>query len=121
MESVTIDYRDIDLDRLRVALAAPGTFQADKRERKWFALVSALPALLREVLLLELDAGNQLSTVQGGDWPMPGSVMVTLRKDFAADHTVSRPGLTMHHVNDPHYWMTDISQTVDGVEYFLAH
>lgn len=62
---------------------------------------------LREILDLELKAGNLVSQASR-DWPDPGSVFVTLLQPFREHYKVG-DRVRYHEPNDPHYWKADYS------------
>ncbi|MBK8095752.1 MAG: GNAT family N-acetyltransferase [Planctomycetes bacterium] len=71
------------------------------------ALVALHPAL-RTILAAELAAGNAIRDV-GRDFPKPGSVLVRLQQPFRALPSPLPDGVTFTAVNDPHWWMGELS------------
>jgi hypothetical protein len=117
----SIDVNSIDRQRLLLALRDVGAFQPVKKEKLWFSPISELPANLRSALLLELESGNQIVSIDKGNWPQEGSIFICLRECFKNDFNNWRDGVSYHALNDIRYWMAELRETVDGIDYFIIH
>lgn len=115
-----VDANSIDSDRLKLALQDPTGFAAGHADHAWYVLLLKLPQALRKALLEEIEAGNRVTSIQFCGWPQPGSVLVSLAGPFKQDYTVGSHGVEYRALNDPHYWMADIHEVVDGVEHLIV-
>ena len=120
-ESKTIDVGSIDHQRLLLALRDVGAFRPAKKENRWFSLISELPANLRSALLLELESGNQITSIQKIDYLQEGNIFVNLRDNFKNDFIDWRENVSYYALNDIRYWIAELRETVDGVDYFIIH
>jgi hypothetical protein len=118
-QSYTIDQKSFSPERLQKALAK-SDFTAKKKEEKWYALVRMLPHGLRSALLAELNSGNFVTSLQYANWPQKGSIFVCLGMPFKVDYSKNNFGVKKRELNDPLYWIQDISETVDGIEYLVV-
>ena len=119
-DSYVIDSNSIEHDRLLQALKDVDKSAATKKEEKWFNLIRKLPSNLRSALLLELESGNRVTSIQYCNWPQKGSILISLAFPFKNDFSGKRFGVDYRLMNDPHYWQTDIHQIVDGVEHLIV-
>jgi hypothetical protein len=115
-----VDIRSIDPKRLHLALSDIDVFLPSKIEKKWYLPLRKLPKRLQSALLSELELGNQVTSIQFGNWPQAGSVLVCLAAPFKNDYSTEKFGVCYRVVNDPHYWMAEISVSEDGVEYLIV-
>lgn len=70
--------------------------------------VDRLCSELRPFLLSECLSGNWIAEVWGG-WPHQDSLYIMLGKPFHQSHTSLPAGLEFVAVNDPHYWLSEIT------------
>lgn len=117
------DMRDLSHGRLIDALKKVDTFvPLSSNEKNWHLILRLLPMGLRQALLNELTLGNRIISIQYGDWPQKGSVVISLAADFKGTYSEGNPyGVTYRRLNDPHYWIADIHENVQGVEYLIIH
>lgn len=118
-DSYLIDSHSIDHSRLLQALNDPDKFNATKLEEKWFTIIKKFPKNLRTALLLELNAGNSVTSIQFGNWPQRGSIVICLNSEFKHNFSDKSFGVEYRILNDPHYWNADIHTIVDGVEHLI--
>ena len=78
-----------------------------------------LPKGIKCALLMELKAGNKITSFQYSNWPQNGSILVSLEMPFKVNFIANDIGLKLRILNDAHYWNQDICQTVEGVDYLL--
>lgn len=117
-----IEMNKFSNSRLLEALRAPAVFTPTRCEQTWWDIIKALPQNLKSALTYELQSGNQVISIQYGDWPQKGSIVVILAFSFKADCAKKNAfGVTYRFLNDPHYWIEDIHQVVDGVEHLIIH
>lgn len=108
--------------RLLEALCTPGVFMPAKSEQTWWEIMKILPQNLKSALIHELQLGNQVISIQYGDWPQKGSIVIALAFAFKADYAKRNSfGVTYRSLNDPHYWIEDIHQITNGVEHLIIH
>jgi len=69
--------------------------------------VEKLSGELREILELELEAGNTIRETWEGRWPYEGVVVVSLSRPFLSPIRRSSPNLEFRDVDDPHYWKAE--------------
>ena len=62
---------------------------------------------LREILDLELAAGNRIRETWEGGWPHVGVVAVSLSRPFLSPIRRSSARLEFRDVDDPHYWKAE--------------
>jgi hypothetical protein len=114
-----VDAGSIDRERFISSLRPNIIFESTKKEKKWYQLVEKIPANLRACLLEELSLGNAIVSIQYGNWPQQGSVVVSLGQPFKNDFSKNNLGVTYRFMNDPHYWVADVHQIVDGIEHLI--
>lgn len=117
--SYVVDEAFIDHDRLRLSISQPDQFKPTKREKKWHSLILKLPQTLLSALLAELKLKNRVRSIQYADWPQKGSVVINLAEPFKNDFLVNDFGVKYRRLNDPHYWIADVHEIVDGVEHLI--
>lgn len=117
------DMRDLPFQRLIDALTQAKAFvPLSSAEKNWHEILILLPAGLQKALLDELTRGNRVASIQYGDWPQKGSVIVCLAEKFKVAYTRENPyGVTFRQMNDPHYWTADIHETINGVEHLIIY
>lgn len=81
---------------------------ARRRQHRDGPTLAALHPTLRTLLDAELAAGNAIREV-GRDFPRPGSVLVRLQRPFLALPSPLPTGVTHTAVNDPHWWLGELS------------
>lgn len=114
-----VDAGSIDRERLISSLQPNTIFVPAKKEKKWYQLVEQIPCNLRAALLEELSLDNSIVSIQYGNWPHQGSVVVSLGQPFKNDFLKNNLGVTYRFMNDPHYWVADVHQIVDGIEHLI--
>lgn len=123
MAAKNIDSHRIAHQRLIEALKQQKKFipkSAD--ERDWHAIINALPTNMQEALLHELEKGNSVTALQMDDWPHIGSIVVSLADKFKGTYGEgNRYGVTFRLMNDPHYWIANIHQVVNGTEHLIIY
>lgn len=62
---------------------------------------------LKEILLLELKAGNHICETYKGDWPCNDCIMIFLEKPFLTPIQKNLATIEFHNINDPHYWKAE--------------
>ena len=62
---------------------------------------------LKNILDMELSAGNKICETYNGDWPFPNSIMIFLDKPFITPIRRDISGIEFRNVNDPHYWKAE--------------
>lgn len=70
-------------------------------------IVNKFSGKLREILQVELKAGNKIAEAYEGDWPYPNSIMIFLKKPFKTPIQRDLEGIEFRNVNDPHYWKAE--------------
>jgi hypothetical protein len=118
-KSYVVDFNSIDQERLAASLTDPVKFKPEQNEDDWVYAIRRLPSNLRLALLSELKAGNVVTSIQYGNWPNKGSVMVCLQQRFIHDFSKDS-NVCYRFINDPHYWYSDINETVDGIEHLIV-
>jgi hypothetical protein len=119
ISSYTVGLHEINHDRLALALSDMNKFTPTNNEIKWYELLRKLPENLLSALHLEVNSGNSVTSIQFGNWPQSGSIVVSLSQPFKNDFKKKSCGVTYRILNDPHYWQADIHQIVDGVEHLI--
>jgi hypothetical protein len=114
-----IDGRLIDKQRILEALRDTEKFSPSKNEKEWISLLEKLPPQLKEALFKELIMGNSISSIQSGDWPQEGSVVICLTSHILNDFSKNSDAVKYRLFNDPHYWYDELSQTENGVEHLI--
>jgi hypothetical protein len=71
--------------------------------------IMKLEGKLKEILELELKAGNTVEETYEGDWPLPNSIIVFLGKPFITPIQRNLPNIEFRNINDPHYWKAEYS------------
>lgn len=92
---------------------------AGPAEEGWLGLARALPQALRDALVLELRAGNQLRAIGSTHWPQPNSIVVNVRDRFSAAKDQLPSEVHWRRLDDPHYCREELSQRVDAVEHLI--
>jgi hypothetical protein len=100
-------------------LKAISTTPPSKDELGWVAVARMLPGELRNVLVLELEAGNTMHQIHQAGWPQAGSIFVGLKK-FLLDKSLVQEPVVWRKIGDPHYWDQEYSQKVEGVEHLIV-
>jgi hypothetical protein len=102
-------FRSINELRRNVKSILPG----------WLRLVGSLPDELYDLLVSELQEGNQLLNICSVNWPNIGSVVGTLKYSIHKNNKKSRSHLVWRELNDPHYCNEEMSQNFNGIEYLI--
>jgi hypothetical protein len=119
MPSIAIDNENIDLNHLLMALRNPDGFTPTKQDAKWLPFIKKLPPDLRSIITEEIASGNEISSIQASNWPTNESVFICMTKRFKCDYSNQYPETKYKLINDPHYWIEEIWQTINGVEHIL--
>ena len=82
-------------------------------------LIKKIPNALLEFLRLEIINGNIVTTISCSNWPHEGSIVVNLKYRFKTAKNINQPELEFLILNDIHYWMEQVKQTVNGTDYLL--
>lgn len=90
-----------------------------KDVKGWLFLAYRLPHDLRNVLISEIQHGNQLVSLSAENWPTPGSVVARVKFPFHEKNKNFSTGLVWRELKDPHYCHEEISQVVNGTEFIL--
>lgn len=121
--SKNIDMQHISHKRLIDALEA-GEFFAplSTDEQSWYKILRLLPKGLQNALHDELTAGNHVTSIQFGDWPQEGSVIVSLADKFKFSYANGNShNVTYHLINDPRYWIAGIEVAENGVHHHIIY
>lgn len=95
-------------------------FVPEKADEKWFSVLGTLPGNLRAALLLELELGNEVRSIECANWPQTGSIFICLKSSFKNKWADNPLGVEYRLINDPHYWYDEISQTAGGVQHLIV-
>lgn len=114
-----IDSKEINKNRLLIALRDMSNFLPKSNENDWFNMIAKLPESLRFSLLMEMESGNNISLIQDCDWPKKGSIIVSLTSPFKNNYKNWKNGVEFRVINDPHYWQEDIHVNIDNVEHLI--
>lgn len=75
---------------------------------RYAPILAGLNPALKEILDLELAAGNEIIETSL-DWPEMGSVMIRLRNPFVRRPVSMPKGVSYLEPNDPHWWRAEYS------------
>ena len=87
----------------------------------WLRLAKKLPQALFQALIIEMKHGNQLIGIGRGNWPTPGSIIVSIRNAFCEESKNDSPETHWRNINDLHYCREEMSQTYQKVEYLILY
>lgn len=118
-KSATIDFKKIDHVRFIEAIRDAKSSMPTAKESEWFFLIERIPQVFLKVLLYELELGNNIVSIQNGDWPQEGSIVISLSSIFKNKNWENFDGVKYRDMNDPHYWRADISIKIDNVEHLI--
>lgn len=86
---------------------------------EWAEIAKKLPNELIEILIAEINSGNQILEISTGSWPNTGSVVVRLRNRFSKVSRNYSPKSLWRKLDDPHYCLEEIAQVDNSVEHLI--
>lgn len=71
------------------------------------SIIDKFSGKLKEILIEELQSGNEVVEVYEGDWPCPNAIMIFLRKPFVTPIQRNLLDIEFRNINDAHWWKAE--------------
>ena len=70
-------------------------------------IIKKFTGKLKEILELELKAGNKIVETSDCDWPFPKSIMIFLKEPFKTPIQRNIENIEFRNINDTHFWKAE--------------